>query len=215
LRLKINQISLSSISLLLFRRYKSVSLYENVRTMTFTAIDFETAHACFPCQIGLTHVENGQITESASWLIKPACFPYMNPHNERVHSISSFDLKDAPTFEELWSELHFRLEDSILVAHNAAFDIGVLRSVLQYYDLAKPWTEYFCSLGLSRKVWKGLPNGHSLGNLCAHHNIHFRHHDAGDDAAACAQLTLKAFNSIGAVNLENGLELAGINLKKL
>ena len=183
--------------------------------MTFTAIDFETAHACFPCQIGLTHIENGQLTESVSWLIKPACFPYMNPHNEYVHGISSFDLKDAPTFEELWSKLQTHLENSILVAHNAAFDMGVLKAALSYYDLAKPWIEYFCSLGLSRKTWKVLPNGHSLGNLCAFHGIHFRHHDAGDDAAACAQLTLKAFDTIGAATLENGLELVNISLKKL
>ena len=188
---------------------------ENVSTMTFTAIDFETAHACFPCQIGLTHVENGQITESVSWLIKPACFPYMNPHNEAVHGISTADLQNAPTFEELWSALSSHLEDHVLVAHNAAFDMGVLRSALQYYDLAKPWTEYFCSLGLSRKVWKGAFNSYSLDNLCTHHNIHFCHHDAGDDAAACAQLTLKAFNTVGAVNLEEGLKLVNCGLKRL
>ena len=43
--------------------------------MNFTAIDFETAHAEFPCEIGLTRVENGIIINTKSWLIKPACFP--------------------------------------------------------------------------------------------------------------------------------------------
>ena len=98
--------------------------------MTFTAIDFETAHASFPCEIGLTVVENGQITESRSWLIKPACFPYMNPWNERVHGISSAELVDAPDFGTLWSEIHQYFDDRMLVAHNAAFDMSVLRAAL-------------------------------------------------------------------------------------
>lgn len=129
--------------------------------MTFTAIDFETAHADFPCEIGLSHVENGRMTESKSWLIKPVCFPYMNPWNVRVQGITSKNVAKAHTFEQLWPELKPWLDNSVLVAHNAAFDMKVLRSVLNYYDLAMPWIEYFCSVSLSRKVWKELPS-HSL-----------------------------------------------------
>ncbi len=183
--------------------------------MNFTAIDFETAHACHPCQIGLTRVENGQIVESKSWLIKPACFPYMNPYNERVHGISSMDLQEAQPFDELWTELKAYIEDSVLVAHNAGFDMGVLRQVLAYYDLAKPWSEYFCSVSLSRKVWKGLPEGHSLGAMCAYHNIKIKHHDAGDDARACAGITLKAFESLNVQQLNEGLNLLNVKLKRL
>ena len=35
--------------------------------MNFIAIDFETAHAEFPCEIGLTRVENGVVTNTQSW----------------------------------------------------------------------------------------------------------------------------------------------------
>jgi len=104
--------------------------------MNFVAIDFETAHAAFPCEIGLSRVENGKIIQSKSWLIKPACFPYMNPWNERVHGISSKDVATAQTFEDIWGELKSWLDESLLVAHNAAFDMRVLRSALSYYDLA-------------------------------------------------------------------------------
>jgi len=68
--------------------------------MNFIAIDFETAHANYPCEIGLSRVVNGNITDSKSWLIKPACFPYMNPWNERVHGISNADVATASSFEE-------------------------------------------------------------------------------------------------------------------
>ena len=182
--------------------------------MTFTAIDFETAHASFPCEIGLTRVIDGVITGSKSWLIKPACFPYMNPWNQRVHGISSSDVSTAATFDELWSELQPWFEDSILVAHNAAFDMRVLRSALAYYELAIPRVEYFCSVNLSRKVWKQL-SSHSLSSVSQFHNIHFNHHRAGDDSEVCAMIAIKAFETIEALNVQDGLSKLGLLLKKL
>lgn len=182
--------------------------------MNFTAIDFETAHAEFPCEIGLTRVENGKIIELKSWLIKPACFPFINPWNQRVHGISSTDVASASTFEELWTVLKPWFEDQYLVAHNAAFDMRVLRSALNYYDLALPWSEYFCSVSLSRKVWKQLPS-HSLATVSQYHNIQFNHHRAGDDAKACALIALKAFESVDAETVQDGLHKLGVALKKL
>ena len=184
------------------------------RKMNFIAIDFETAHAEFPCEIGLTRVQNGEIIESKSWLIKPACFPYMNPWNQRVHGISSADVSNAHSFEDLWSELKLWLDDSYLVAHNAAFDMRVLRATLAYYDLAIPWAEYFCSVSLSRKTWKHLPS-HSLGVVSQFHNIQFNHHRAGDDAEACAKIALKAFVEANASSVQEGLKKLGVALKKL
>ncbi|MDP4237888.1 MAG: 3'-5' exonuclease [Bacteroidota bacterium] len=182
--------------------------------MTFTAIDFETAHANFPCEIGLTRVEDGEICESKSWLIKPACFPYMNPWNQRVHGISSSDVSTAQTFEELWGELKPWMEDRILVAHNAAFDMRVLRATLACYDLAIPRVEYFCSVIVSRKAWKELPR-HTLDAVSNYHHIQFNHHRAGDDAEACAKIALKAFETVAACSVEDGLKKFGMQLKKL
>ena len=182
--------------------------------MNFTAIDFETANADFPCEIGLSKVENGVIIESKSWLIKPACFPYMNYWNQKVHGISSKDVSNSCTFEELWREIKSWIDDSILVAHNAAFDMKVLKASLAYYDLALPNTDYFCSVSLSRKVWTQLPN-HTLKTVSEFHNIIFQHHRAGDDAKACALITLKAMETIEAKHLEEGLKQIGVKLKRL
>lgn len=181
--------------------------------MNFTAIDFETAHANFPCEIGLTKVENNQIVEYKSWLIKPACYPYMNPWNQKVHHISSSDVQNAPNFENLWSEIKPWFEDEYLVAHNAAFDMKVLRSALAYYDLAVPDMEYFCSVSLSRKAWKELPS-HSLGTLSEFHNIRFQHHRAGDDAKACAMIALKALEKLDIKEVRE-INRAGVKLHKL
>ena len=182
--------------------------------MTFTAIDFETAHASFPCEIGLTRVQDGLILESKSWLIKPACYPYMNPWNQKVHGISTRDVSTARTFEELWGELKPWMEDNIMVAHNAAFDMRVLRAALAHYDLAIPRVEYFCSVSASRKVWKQL-SSHSLDSVSRFHNIQFNHHRAGDDAEVCAMIALKALEAVQAQDVQDGLQKMGLLLKKL
>lgn len=182
--------------------------------MNFTAIDFETAHLYFPCEIGLTKVENGIITESASYLIKSACFPYMNPNNELIHGISNKDIEFSKTFDDLWETIKPWLENQYIVAHNAVFDMWVLRSILAHYDIAIPWIDYFCSIRLSRKVWKKLPS-YSLKNLGDYHNIQFNHHRAGDDAKVCALITLKAFKDSNCFEVEKGLNDLGIELKRL
>lgn len=179
--------------------------------MNFTAIDFETAHANFPCEIGLSRVENGQIVASHSWLIKPACFPYMNPWNERVHGISSSKLVNAKPFDELWTELKPLIEDQIIVAHNASFDTRVLRASLTYYELALPRLDYFCSVNLSKKVWTHLDH-HTLDSVCHYHGIRFHHHRAGDDAEACARICLLAFGEVGASTVDEGLTKLGVKL---
>jgi DNA polymerase-3 subunit epsilon len=51
--------------------------------------------------------------------------------------------------------------------------------------------------------------------LCEFHDIKFQHHRAGDDARACAVITLKAFDAFGTNDLNQAMDLAGIKLKRL
>ncbi|MBI2429256.1 MAG: exonuclease, partial [Ignavibacteriales bacterium] len=69
--------------------------------MTFLAIDFETANR-YPnsaCSIGLVKVRNNDIVGKKTFLIKP---PYENFENSHVHGITWDDVKNTPTFKELW-----------------------------------------------------------------------------------------------------------------
>ena len=150
--------------------------------MNFTAIDFETAHAEFPCEIGLTRVENGIIINTKSWLIKPACFPYMNYWNQKVHGISSSDLASSPTFEDLWSELKPWFEDNYLVAHNAAFDMRVLRAALNYYDLAVPYSEYFSCRTRKPGLARGKKPVQAFASAFSGHQTSYHRQNYGQSA---------------------------------
>lgn len=162
--------------------------------MNFVTIDFETATSerNSPCEIGLTFVENNQIKDVKSWLIKPSCYPYFDNFNMSIHGITPNDVKDALEFNELWNEIKPLIERQFLIAHNAGFDMSVLRKTLDSYKISYPELQYSCSYIFSKKVWEGLP-AYDLKTLCRHNQIPLVHHRAGNDSEAAAKLALKAF----------------------
>ncbi len=165
--------------------------------MDFCAIDFETAtnDRNSACELGVSLVENSQIVMTKTWLIKPPSYPYFNQRNIDVHGILPSDVKDAPTFDDIWYEVEDMIYGNLMIAHNASFDAGVLRSCLDYYDIFKPKINYLCSIQIAKKSWNYLPK-YGLKNLADYHQIQFKHHRAGDDAEACAKISLLAFERL-------------------
>ncbi|MEM6643410.1 MAG: 3'-5' exonuclease [Bacteroidota bacterium] len=149
---------------------------------SFTALDFETATRSpdSVCQIGLVRVEHGEIVQKVGKLIQPPKNAYYH-RNVMVHGIKPEDTKDAPLFEEVWFEVKKWLEDEVVVAHNASFDVNCLRSSLAYYDIVQPLFEVRCTRMIYRR---------GLAYLSKKYRIPLQHHDALSDAHACAQLYL-------------------------
>jgi len=184
--------------------------------MDFCAIDFETTtherHSA--CELGICVVENSQIISTKTWLIKPPSFPYFNQRNIDVHGILPNDVKDAPTFDEIWYEVQEMMYGTLMIAHNASFDAGVLRSCLDYYGMFKPNLNYLCSIQVAKKSWNYLPK-YGLKHLAETHQIKFKHHRAGDDAEACARISLLAFEKLFITRNEEIQESFQSKLKKL
>lgn len=184
--------------------------------MDFCAIDFETAtherHSA--CELGICVVENSQIVSTKTWLIKPPSFPYFNQRNIDVHGILPNDVKDSPTFDEIWYEVQEMMYGNLMIAHNASFDAGVLRSCLDYYGMFKPNLNYLCSIQVAKKSWNYLPK-YGLKHLAEHHQIKFNHHRAGDDAEACARIALLGFEKLIITSTDEIHETFQAKLKKL
>lgn len=174
--------------------------------MDFITIDFETATARrdSPCQIGLTFVQNGQIIETREWLIKPINNEF-DLFNISIHGITPMDVSDKPEFDEIWKEIKPLIDNKFLIAHNAGFDMSVLRRTLETYNLPFPTFNYSCSYIFSKKVWQGLP-GYDLKTLCKVNDIKLNHHRAGADSKATAELALKAFEIAGILSPEDFAE---------
>jgi len=167
----------------------------------FVAIDFETADPTHPCSLGIAVVEDSKIVLVKQWLIKPACYPYFHFYAQKIHGIKKEDVEFEPNFGELWDEIKPFIENKTLVAHNAAFDIGILKKTLQFYKLPVPKFKSFCSYLTARIAWKDSKKA-SLDFLCEQENIEFTHHNADSDAYACAKLFLRELEILGITDLK-------------
>lgn len=184
--------------------------------MNFCALDFETAthERNSACELGICVVEDSKIISTKTWLIKPPSFPYFNQRNIDVHGILPSDVRDAPTFDDIWNEVEEMMYGNLMIAHNASFDAGVLRSCLDYYDLFRPKLNYLCSIQIAKKSWNYLPK-YGLKPLAEYHNIQFKHHRAGADAEVCAQISLLAFEKLIITSNDEILENFDSKLKKI
>lgn len=166
--------------------------------MKFAAIDFETANNSpdSACQIGVAFVEDGKIVDRYESLIRPKRM-FFSQRCVAVHGIRPKDVLSAPQWDEVWDELGPRLKEHVLVAHNAGFDLRVLCSTLAAFDLSCPTLRYSCTRLIARRTWPGrrsyglMPTATALG-------IEFQHHDALEDAMACANIALASAAQIDA-----------------
>ena len=141
---------------------------------------------------------NGQVAESHHFLIRPEPF-FFDPFNVAIHGIKEVDVKDAPCFRELWPQLQARIT-APLVAHNAAFDMSVLRHALDEAGVPYPEMDYFCTRVISRVTWPGRPT-YALDYIAEMLGIDFAHHNAEEDARACASIAVAACRQLRAESL--------------
>lgn len=141
--------------------------------------------------IGISVIDGGAITEEFFSYVNPeTAFDYFNT---RLTGIDRRTVAGAPTFPELWERIGPILSSGILAAHNAVFDLGVLKHCLNGYGIRwKDTARYCCTAQMGRKLIPAMP--HRLNDLCDHYGIALDHHQAASDSRACAELLLKYFS---------------------
>lgn len=183
--------------------------------MKFIAIDFETANAerSSPCEIGLVKVENFSIIERKSFLIKPMN-NYFDFYNTYLHGIDESMVENEPEFDKIYESLKQDFENYPILAHNASFDISVLRHTLDLYQLEYPETEYSCTYQMAREALQGLFS-FKLDAVCKHFGIDLKHHRALSDAEACAEIALRLFDERGISQFEDISQKFNLRVGKL
>ena len=160
----------------------------SIHDMKIASIDFETANhsAVSMCAASVAIFQDGELVESPYWLVKPPKGHgfFLPDWTEDIHGLSWFDVHDAPEFSTIATELLERLTKAdIVVAHNAPFDMRVLKQTLGHFNLPSPDFQYLCTCRLAKRVWPELTN-HQLNTVAAHIGHEFRHHHAQSDAEA-------------------------------
>ncbi len=163
---------------------------EKAKMYTYTVFDVETPNRANDrmSAIGITVIGGGKIVDEFYSLVDPEThFDYFNT---KLTGISADTVKGAPTFPELWEKIEPYLSDGILTAHNAVFDIGVLKKCLTWYGIEwKKFAKYLCTVKIGRSALPSM--SHSLDVMCKHYGIALDHHQAASDSRACAEILLR------------------------
>ncbi|MFD1775594.1 3'-5' exonuclease [Paenibacillus rhizophilus] len=164
--------------------------------MDFVAIDFETANAgrASACALGLVEVKGGRIVSEQAWLINPE--QSFDRRNIAIHGITPEMVAGQPTFRELWPVIEPLILGKNVVAHNASFDMSVLRYGLDQCSLPYPSFQYWCTYLLAKKMLAGF-GSYRLNILAEYFGIPLRHHDALEDARTAAVILLKLSERAG------------------
>jgi DNA polymerase-3 subunit epsilon len=133
----------------------------------FAVLDFETT-GLSPnlgdrvCEVAILRCRLGEITDRFETLIYPQRPVGRGAY--AVHHISDDELSEAPIFAEVADQVLALLDDAVLVAHNAPFDLSFVASELGHMGLPMPRLVALDTLALARSLY---PMGsYSLGNLC-------------------------------------------------
>lgn len=156
-------------------------------------IDFETANSSplSACSVGIVVFEAGEVVFEFESLIKPPKeFGKFNYFNTTIHKIHQNDVINERTWKQIYPILEPYFYNSLLVAHNARFDMRVLKALNNFYDISLPQADYFCSVDLSRQILPYLTN-HKLNTVSEYLDISLNHHNAKSDAIACAMIVQK------------------------
>ena len=96
----------------------------------------------------------------------------------------------CPTFPELWKELYELFDGSLVIAHNTAFDVSVLKKTIAAYGLDFPKFDVACTYRLSRKYHPELDN-FRLGTVCKFYDIPLVAEEAVSHGNACYEIFRK------------------------
>jgi len=172
----------------------------------FVVFDLETTGAkappCRIIEIGAFRVRGGQIVEQFHSLVNPK-MP-IPTFVAALTGISDDMVKKAPLFSDVVDGLLKFVGDSVLVAHNAGFDMGFLN-----HEIGLVYGEYrvvnpcLCTVQLSRKLLPQIEN-HKLKTLAEHYSVPLiNHHRAADDARATAEIFINLLEVLSSTGLQD------------
>jgi DNA polymerase III epsilon subunit family exonuclease len=157
----------------------------------YVVFDLETTGAktppCRITEIGAYRIRNGAIAEEFHTLVNPET--PIPPFITQLTGISDRMVAHAPKFSEIASDFLDFIGDSVLVAHNASFDIRFLNHEIgKLYENYRVANAHLCTVQLSRKLLPHIAN-HRLHTVAEYYSIFIKNrHRASDDAFATAKI---------------------------
>ena len=104
-------------------------------------------------------------------------------------TITDQDLKDAPDLDTVMKKFHEFINGSVLVAHNAPFDVDFIEAALRKFHLFEGSLERMDTLQMARQLYAKQLKRFNLKAVAKHFNVELtQHHRAAADAFATAEI---------------------------
>ncbi|KEI10395.1 DNA polymerase III PolC [Clostridium sp. K25] len=188
---------------------------------TFVVFDLETTGFSSEydkiIEIGAVKIKNGNIIDSFSTFVNPEIkIPY---NITELTSITNDDVKNADTIDNVLPKFMEFCKDSVLVAHNANFDMSFIRKNCNDLSIDINYT-IMDTVPLAKFLFPELKR-YKLNTIAKHLGVSLEnHHRAVDDAKATADILLCCFKllddmKITSLDSLNKEFLGNIDVKKL
>lgn len=189
-----------------------------MKSATYVVFDIETT--------GLSIVNN-KITELAGVKMRDGkeidrFSTFINPHEkipyhiQQLTNITDEMVQDAPELSEMLPKFVEFCEDSILVAHNARFDVGFIQANLKLLGHPDMTNAALDTLEFARLLFPDMKN-HRLNTLADKFKVSLEnHHRAIDDSIALGSILFHLINEAaerGIYDLQRLNDFVGSNLK--
>lgn len=180
----------------------SIAVYADVPDLVFVALDVESTGFSPDrdriIEIGAAKYRGGKIVKSTHWLINPG-IPIKNSF---VHGITDEQVAAYPGFADTYKAFRAFASDSILIAHNASFDVRFMAAEIKRSGLEPMPNPTLNSLALFRCWYPAAPS-HKLGELSAHLDIPVAiEHRAQDDSETLLRILNHGLKSRPSATLE-------------
>ena len=138
---------------------------------TYCVLDLETTGLSAKTEkiteIGIMKIVNGEVVDKFSEFVNPE--KHIPERVQEVTHITDDMVIDSPKIDEIFPKVLEFIKGSVLVAHNATFDIGFLKNVAKELGYDFDYT-YVDTLPLARKLYPNLKK-HKLGKIAEHLGI--------------------------------------------
>jgi DNA polymerase III epsilon subunit family exonuclease len=137
-------------------------------------------------EIGARRYEHGQCTGEFSTFVSTKLI--VSEKITQLTGITQAMLEGQPELKDVLPQFLAFIGGSLLIAHNASFDAGFIKSACKRHNIEWQWP-IFCTLKLARELLPELPNK-KLDSLAEHYNLTFeaRHRSIGDVKVTAAVL---------------------------
>lgn len=178
----------------------------DLMTATFVVFDFETTGFSTEfddlIEIGAVKIANGTIAGEYTSLINPG--RDITDFISDLTSIRNDELKKAPSLNEVLSKFYEFSKDSILVAHNATFDIGHLYANYKKCGIEVNELPAIDTLQIARVLYSDKIQRFNLKAVSKLFKVDLTNHHRGlDDARATAEVFLHMLNDFREKDIRN------------